>query len=118
VVQKAVPEKGTAQESPAKAGPEGEGATQPSVAEAVAARSAGPAVELRGVMQKEGTLPRFRIVLSGTGGRDRTMDIVLGETVYGPWKALEYSAATKKLTLSNTRRLVVLDTGQTVDLPE
>jgi len=93
-------------------------ATQPSEAATAIAKSAGPAVELRGVMHKEGTPPRFRIVLTGTESRDRTMDIVLGETVYGPWKALEYSTATKKLTLSNGRRLVVLDTGEMVDLAE
>ena len=69
-------------------------------------------------MQKEGDPPRFRIVLNAPGGRNRTMDIMLGETVYGPWIALEYSATSKKLTLSNTKRMVVLDTGQKVELSE
>ena len=78
----------------------------------------GPTVELRGVMQKEGSLPRFRIILNAAGGRNRTMDIILGETVYGPWKALEYNISSKKLTLSNAERLVVLDTGETIELPE
>jgi hypothetical protein len=69
-------------------------------------------------MQKEGSLPRFRIILNAPGGRNRTMDIILGETVYGPWKALEYNISSKKLTLSNAERLVVLDTGETIELPE
>jgi hypothetical protein len=69
-------------------------------------------------MQKEGSLPRFRIILNAAGGRNRTMDIILGETVYGPWKALEYNISSKKLTLSNAERLVVLDTGETIELPE
>ena len=116
--QNTPPERVVAQGLPAQQVPEGEEAARSSAASAVAPRPVGPAVELRGVMQKEGDLPRFRIVLTGTGARDRTMDIVLGETVYGPWKALEYSVATKKLTLSNGKRLVVLDTGETVDLPE
>ena len=75
-------------------------------------------VELRGVMQKEGDQPRFHVILNAPGGRNRTMDIFLGETVYGPWKASEYNAATKKLTLSNAKKLVVLDTGEPVELPE
>jgi outer membrane biosynthesis protein TonB len=81
-------------------------------------RPSGATVELRGVMQKEGALPKFRIVLNAAGGRNRTMDIVLGETVYGPWKAFEYNTTSKKLTLSNAERMVVVDTGERIDLPE
>ncbi len=116
VAQRSKPDTATAQNAPATTGPTSEEPSQTSTAATATSRSAGPAVELRGVMQKEGDTPRFRIVLTGTGGRDRTMDIMLGDTVYGPWKALEYSALTKKLTLSNAKRLVVLDTGETVDL--
>ncbi len=110
------PESATPQEV---AAPPGADAAQSS-ADATTAASAPIAttVELRGVMQKEGDPPRFRIVLNAPGGRNRTMDIMLGETVYGPWIALEYSATSKKLTLSNTKRMVVLDTGQKVELSE
>jgi len=87
-------------------------------AETVPSQLARPNVELRGVMHKEGSQPKFRIILNAPGGRNRTMDIFLGETVYGPWKALEYSASSKKLTLSNAKRLVVLDTGRKIDLPD
>lgn len=96
----------------------GTDSVQPTADATTATSPSATTVELRGVMQKEGGEPRFRVDLNAPGGRNRTMDIILGETVYGPWKALEYSAASKKLILSNTRRLVVLDTGEKVDLPE
>ena len=105
-------------EEPAMSGTTGEAGSGSAATANTPSQSFGATVELRGLVQKEGAPPRFRVLLNAPGGRNRTMDIVLGDTVYGPWKALEYNTSSKKLTLSNTERLVVLDTGEKVDLPE
>ncbi len=118
VTQKNPAENAVPKEAPAESSlADGEGA-EPSAAANTPSRPTGACVELRGVMRKEGSPPRFRVIVNVPGGRNRTVDLDLGDTVFGPWKALEYSAVSKKLTLSNTKRLVVLNTGETVDLPE
>jgi len=40
----------------------------------------------------------------------------LGDAIFGDWKAHEYNRYTKKLTISNGERLLVLEAGEQVPL--
>jgi len=72
---------------------------------------------MHGVVHGEGTEPRFRATLSFPDGRTESMALRLGDIIHDEWKAREYNQYTKKLTISNGERLLVLKAGESVPLP-
>lgn len=76
----------------------------------------GSTVEMRGVFHKEGMPPRFRLVVNHRDGRTTPVDVNLGDTIVGNWRANEYSSSTKKLTISNGQKMLILDAGSQVPL--
>ncbi|MBW7866183.1 MAG: hypothetical protein H3C30_17430 [Candidatus Hydrogenedentes bacterium] len=72
---------------------------------------------LRGVFQKEGDQPRFRVTVTQPSGRARDVDILLGDRINGEWRAAEYNYSSKKLTVSDGTRMLVLQAGESVALP-
>lgn len=72
---------------------------------------------LRGVIQKEGVPPRFRMTVTSPSGRTANRDVLLGDRVHGEWRAAEYNSSSKKLTLSDGTQMLVLQAGESVGLP-
>lgn len=72
--------------------------------------------ELRGVINAEGFAPSFSIILHFPDGRSAERNLTLGEQVYGPWKASEFSPAHKTLTLADGAHMLVFKPGESLDL--
>jgi hypothetical protein len=72
----------------------------------------GIEIVLRGVITGEGRPARFVVDVTRRSGATKRLTLSLGEQVYGPWAAYEFSPANKTLTLFDGERLVILQRGQ------
>lgn len=73
-------------------------------------------LDLRGVMNGEGRRPSFSIELHLPTGEIISRRLELGGVVYGSWKAQEFSPVQKSLTVSDGKRLLILQPGESLDL--
>ena len=71
---------------------------------------------LNGVAHGDGPGPRFRATLFYSDGRSMPLTLQLGDVIYGEWKAAEYHVDSKKLTISNGERILILQAGGQVAL--
>lgn len=73
-------------------------------------------VELRGVLLKEGREAHFAMVLYPPEGPPERLSLKLGDPVFGRWTIQELNQDRQTVTLSNGRRLLVLDRNARVAL--
>ncbi len=80
----------------------------------------GPVVmfAMHGVVHGEDTEPRFRTSLTYPDGRVESMALRLGDAIFGDWKAREYNRYAKTLVISDETRLLVLQAGDSIPLPD
>lgn len=97
---------------------ETEGAEERETAVVRDSRPSGIEIVLRGVITGEGRPPRFVVDVTRRSGVIKRLTLSLGEVVYGPWAAYEFSPGNKTLTLSDGDRLVILQRGQPEVFPE
>ena len=71
---------------------------------------------LIGVVHGEGILPRFRATVTYHDGAATALNLSLGDVIAGEWKAKEYNADSKKLTITDGIKMLVLGAGDRVDL--
>mgnify|MGYP007061388550 CR=1 FL=1 len=69
---------------------------------------------LVGVVHKTGTPPRFRAAIQSSVGDQIALTLQLGDVITGEWKALEYHSDSKKLTITNGEKLLLLAAGDRV----
>ena len=69
---------------------------------------------MQGVIHSEGMEPLFKANISYPDGSVKDVSLKLGDVILGDWKAKEYNQYTKKLTISNGERLLVLEAGRQV----
>ncbi len=75
-------------------------------------------VELRGMMKAQGRQVRFPITVTLPDGKIEQYNLQLGDAVHGQWKALEFNPSRNTLTLTNGTRMLILEPGQAVTIPE
>jgi hypothetical protein len=73
-------------------------------------------VELRGLIRAGQETPLFAITLYMPDGRTRQRTVMLGETVYSQWEALEFNPAARALTISDGKEMLVIRPGERLDL--
>jgi hypothetical protein len=73
-------------------------------------------VQLQGVIHGADRRPSFRVEIRKPDGGSERRNLMVGDTLYEPWKAHEYSPVQKTLTISNGHRLVILEPGQSYTL--
>jgi hypothetical protein len=109
-----------AQRSPAQARqPAAEEATTPPSPTAPPALPTGrqmAQVKLQGVLASQSADPQFSLLLDLGNGRLVNQRIGLGDQVIGQWYASEYSPATQNVTVSDGRRMLVLERGAVIEL--
>jgi len=69
---------------------------------------------MQGVVYTGGESPLFKASLTHPDGSVENISLKLGDTIIGNWKAQEYNQYTKKLTISNGEKLLVLEAGKQV----
>ncbi len=102
-----------AEMSPAEEPAEGAPA---SAAEASPAPPRKMRVDLRGVMNVEGRVPAFSLELHLPDGQVISRRLDLGATIYGPWKAQEFSPMQKSLTISDGKQMLMLQPGDSLEV--
>lgn len=70
--------------------------------------------KLQGVLDSQGQDPQFSVMIETSDGRIINQRVGLGAEIIGEWFASEYSPASQNLTISDGKRLVVLERGQSV----
>lgn len=73
-------------------------------------------VRLQGVINAAGRDPRFIVVIALPGESPTRKYAALGEVIAGSWRAAEFNPTSQTLTLSNGKRLLVIDRGDPVSL--
>ncbi len=73
-------------------------------------------VSLQGVINSADRSPSFRLLLRLPDGREVQRNLVLGDLVYGEWRAVEFNPEEKKLTLTEGGKLLVFEPGDTLFL--
>lgn len=71
---------------------------------------------LIGVVHGQGVSPLFRASLLFPDGTDKTLTLRLGQTIVGDWSASEYNAESTKLTITNGKKLLVLNPGENINI--
>lgn len=84
------------------------------VAERLADNASLYTFNLIGVFQAGNSSADFRVSLLAPDGNQDTFNVQLGSTILGDWKAVEYNPASKKLTISNGERMLLLTAGDKV----
>lgn len=79
--------------------------------------------KLQGVLDSQGQDPQFSVMIETSDGQIINQRIGLGGAIIGQWYASEYSPSSQNLTISDGRKLMVLERGQPVsfefsNLPE
>jgi len=69
---------------------------------------------MQGVVYTGGESPLFKASLTHPDGSVENISLKLGDIIVGNWKAQEYNQYTKKLTISNGEKLLVLEAGKQV----
>lgn len=77
----------------------------------------GVDVIMYGVINAEDRSPRFSITLTYPNGRTVRRNVALEDTVYGPWRAIEFNPRLKTLTIGTENDLRVLERGEPLTLP-
>ncbi len=73
-------------------------------------------VELRGVVRNEKRAPRFSVALYPQNAPPRYLDLLIGDTLYDPWKITEFNPARQTVTVSDGNRILILNRGQRMPL--
>ncbi len=73
---------------------------------------------LAGVIHGEGISPRFRASLNHPDGAEELLTLRLGQPILGEWKTSEYNSESKKLTITNGNKLLLLGAGDSVPLDD
>ncbi len=102
-----VPETDSAPETPE--------ATPPTVVEP-APIAPGSQIKLIGILVGEDRDPRFSFGIEGPDGTEQKITVAIGETVHGPWSLAEYNPALHTITLANESQILVLRTGDQIQL--
>jgi hypothetical protein len=94
------------------------GAAEPEpAAKTSASVNAGVAVELRGLITFANREPRFSFVVHQADGTTRTVDLTLGDPLYGAWVVNEYNPARQTVTIiDEDGRLLIVNRGRRVAL--
>lgn len=66
---------------------------------------------MQGVVHGEGVEPLFRTNIKYPDGRSESRSLKLGDAIMGDWTAKEYNPHTKKLTISDGERMLILEAG-------
>ena len=66
---------------------------------------------MQGVIHGDGVEPLFRASIRYPDGRSDNVSLKLGDVILGDWTAKEYNPYTKKLTISNGERMLILEAG-------
>lgn len=85
------------------------GATTPS--------GTGVIVELRGVIDGEASQPKFSLIITMPDGTERREQFGLGEKLFGEWVISEFSPAHNTMTLSDGKRLLIVERGKPEEIP-
>jgi hypothetical protein len=80
-------------------------------------RGSGVMVELRGVLDGQASQPKFSLILTLPDGTERREQFMLGDTLYGTWTISEFSPAHNTMTLSDGKRLLVVERGKPEEIP-
>lgn len=77
----------------------------------------GVTVELRGVLDAEASQPKFSVIITMADGTERREQFVLGEKLHGEWVISEFSPAHNTMTLSDGKRLLIVERGKPEEIP-
>ena len=75
-----------------------------------------PLFRMQGVVHSEGISPLFKATISYPDGTVDDVSLQLGDAIIGDWVAKEYNKYSRKLTISNGERLLILEAGRQVPL--
>ena len=84
---------------------------------ATAPSGSGVIVELRGVLDAEASQPKFSLIITMPDGTERREQFVLGEKLHGEWVISEFSPAHNTMTLSDGKRLLIVERGKPEEIP-
>jgi hypothetical protein len=77
----------------------------------------GVIVELRGVLDGEASQPKFSLIITMPDGTERREQFVLGEKLHGEWVISEFNPAHNTMTLSDGKRLLIVERGKPEEIP-
>jgi hypothetical protein len=91
--------------------PEGEGSGTTTTT------GSGVMVELRGVVDGEASQPKFSLIITTPDGQERREQFVLGDKLHGEWSISEFNPAHNTMTLSDGKRLLIVERGKPEEIP-
>ncbi len=91
--------------------PEGEGTGSATTS------GSGVTVELRGVVDGEASQPKFSLIITQPDGTERREQFVLGDKLHGEWSISEFNPAHNTMTLSDGKRLLIVERGKPEEIP-
>jgi hypothetical protein len=71
---------------------------------------------LHGVVHGEGISPVFRASVQYPDQTETSLTLRLGQGIVGDWRASEYNAEAKKLTITNGKKMLLLNPGDHVSI--
>ncbi|MBL7647046.1 MAG: hypothetical protein JNK74_12745 [Candidatus Hydrogenedentes bacterium] len=92
--------------------PEGEGTGSATTS------GSGVMVELRGVVDGEASQPKFSLIITQPDGTERREQFVLGDKLHGEWSISEFNPAHNTMTLSDGKRLLIVERGKPEEIPK
>lgn len=78
----------------------------------------GVMVELRGVVDGEASQPKFSLIITLPDGTERREQFVLGDKLHGEWVISEFNPAHNTMTLSDGKRLLIVERGKPEEIPK
>lgn len=78
----------------------------------------GVKVELKGVVDGEASQPKFSVIITMPNGSEQREQFVLGDKIHGEWTISEFNPTHNTMTLSDGKRLLIVERGKPEEIPK